>query len=44
MPDPIRSIRVPDDLWEAAQEKAAVVGDTISDVVRKALLWYVNGP
>jgi predicted DNA-binding protein len=44
MPDPIRSIRVPDELWEAAQDKASTVGDTISDVVRKALLWYVNGP
>lgn len=44
MPDPIRSIRVPDELWQAAQDKADVVGETVSDVVRKALLWYVARP
>lgn len=39
--DPIRSIRVDDELWDAAMTKAAGQGRTISDVVRAALRRYV---
>ena len=38
---PHRTIRVPDDLWEAAQVKASREGVTVSDVVRRALTEYV---
>ena len=42
MPDTPRAIRIPDDLWQAALAKAAERGDTVSEVVRKALERYVN--
>lgn len=41
MPDTPRAIRIPDDLWFAALEKARANGDTLSDVVRAALARYV---
>ncbi len=41
MPDVPKSIRIPDDLWRAALEKAHASGDTLSDVVRRALERYV---
>ena len=37
-----RAIRIPDDLWQAALEKAEANGDTVSDVVRRALERYVK--
>jgi hypothetical protein len=39
--DTPKSIRIPDDLWRAALEKAHASGDTLSDVVRRALERYV---
>jgi hypothetical protein len=39
---PPRSVRVPDDLWRAAQEKAARRGETLTDVIRRALERYVR--
>ncbi len=42
MPDTPRAIRIPDDLWQAALAKAAERGDTVSEVVRKALERYVK--
>jgi hypothetical protein len=42
MPDTPRAIRIPDDLWRAALAKAAERGDTVSEVVRKALERYVR--
>lgn len=39
---PIRGVRVPDDLWAAAQEKAKERGESVSDVVRRALERYVK--
>ena len=42
MPDTPRAIRIPDDLWAAALEKAAANGDTVSEIVRKALARYVK--
>lgn len=40
--NPTRAIRVSDGLWHAAQEKAAERGETVSDVVRRALERYVK--
>jgi hypothetical protein len=39
---PPRSVRVPDDLWRAAQEKAARRGETLTNVIRRALERYVR--
>jgi antitoxin component of RelBE/YafQ-DinJ toxin-antitoxin module len=39
---PNRAIRVPDDLWWAAQRVAKDRGETVSDVVRRALERYVR--
>lgn len=38
----IRSVRVDDDLWEAAARVAARNRETIADVIRRALLAYVG--
>ena len=45
MPDgtPLRNVRVADDLWHAAQAKAAEQGVNVSEVIRRALEHYVNG-
>ncbi|WP_167550868.1 ribbon-helix-helix protein, CopG family [Cryobacterium arcticum] len=37
---PLRSIRISDELWEAAQQNAAAEGRTVSEVVREALERY----
>lgn len=42
MPDTPRAIRVPDDLWQAALAAADKRGETVSDVVRRALQRYVR--
>ena len=39
---PQRAIRVPDDLWRAAQAVAKERGETLSDVIREALGEYVR--
>ena len=44
MPDTPRAIRIPDELWQAALEKARANGDTLSEVVRRALDRYVKRP
>lgn len=36
-----RSVRVPDDLWDAALAATEANGETASDVIRRALLNYV---
>ena len=41
---PLRSFRIPTDLYEKAQAKAAARGESVSDVVRKALERYVKRP
>lgn len=41
---PRRTIRVPDNLWDAAAAKATERGDNLSDVIRKALERYVKRP
>ncbi len=40
---PGRMIRVPERVWRAAQTRAAERGETVSDVVRRALHDYVKG-
>lgn len=39
-----RPVRVSDELWQAALAKARERGDTLSDVVRRALREYVARP
>lgn len=39
---PHRSFRIPDDIYLPAKEKAAAEGTTLSDVVRDALLDYID--
>lgn len=39
---PNRTIRVPDEIWEAARRKAADRGETITDVIVRALKQYVR--
>jgi len=38
----LRAIRIDDELWEAAQAKAAKQGDNLSSVIRDALRTYIN--
>ena len=42
--NPARAVRVPDELWRAAKEKAAERGESVSDVIRKALERYAKRP
>lgn len=37
-----RAVRVEDELWEGAKEKAAESGDNLSDIMREALKQYIN--
>lgn len=41
---PIRTVRVSDELWKAAQERAAERGETVSAVVVRALERYIKPP
>jgi Arc/MetJ-type ribon-helix-helix transcriptional regulator len=41
-PMPIRSVRVPDGTWAAAQAKADERRENLSDVIRKALEAYAR--
>lgn len=40
----IRTVRIEDQLWEAAQAKAEENGETVTDVIRRALKRYVKQP
>ena len=42
MPDMPRAVRIPEDLWQAALNKAHANGETLSEVVRRALEKYVK--
>lgn len=39
---PQRTVRIADDLWEASAAAAAANGETLSDVIRRALAAYVR--
>ncbi len=41
---PVRNLRVPDDLWRAAQEKAKAEGRTLTEVIIAYLRRYVSTP
>jgi hypothetical protein len=43
-PTPARPIRIPDELWNAAVEKARAEGTTASAVVVAALRRYIKRP
>lgn len=38
----LRNVRVPDEIWDAAKEQAEENGETVSDVVRRALVEYIE--
>lgn len=40
--NPARAIRIPDALWEAAKKRAEEKGETVSEVVRRALERYAR--
>ena len=39
---PIRSVRIPDEEWQAAQRRAAERGETVSAVIRRMLRRYAR--
>lgn len=39
---PNRTVRVSDEVWEAAQRKASDRGETVTDVIVRALIRYVR--
>lgn len=39
---PRRTLRIPDELWEAVKRKAADEGETVTDVVIRALQRYLR--
>jgi predicted transcriptional regulator len=41
-PSPLRSVRIPDEVWLAALDVAAQRNETVSEVIRKALEKYVK--
>ena len=38
----VRTVRIDDALWDAAQAKAAEQGDNLSEIIRRALTEYVS--
>lgn len=40
----LRNVRIDDDLWTAAQDKAASEGRNVSEVVRELLSTYITQP
>lgn len=38
----LRNVRVSDEIWEAAKERASENGETVSEVVRRSLAEYVE--
>lgn len=41
---PVRNLRVPEDIWRAAQQKAAAEGRTLTDVIVAYLKRYASTP
>lgn len=39
---PLRTVRVPEDLWQAAQAKAASEDESVAQVIRRALRDYTG--
>lgn len=42
MPTPMRAMRIPDEVWDAARERAERDGTTVTAVVLAALQRYVK--
>jgi hypothetical protein len=42
MTTPLRSVRIPDGLWDTASRTALKNGETVSDVIREALRAYIE--
>jgi hypothetical protein len=40
--EPLRAVRVPDALWDAAKAVAAINDESLSEVIRNALRGYVE--
>lgn len=40
--NPARSVRVPDELWDAVKQRAAERGETVTDVIIRALRRYAR--
>jgi hypothetical protein len=40
---PLRAVRIPDEVWHAAQARAAAEGTTVSAVILRALVRYGRG-
>lgn len=43
MPTPLRNVRVPEDIWQAAKARAKTEGTTVTAVVVAALRKYAKG-
>ena len=41
--EPLRTVRISHEIWQAAQERAESEGTTVSAVIRAALQVYVKG-
>lgn len=41
---PLRAVRVPDEIWQAAQDRAKAEGTTVSEVIRDRLKRYGKKP
>lgn len=39
---PVRSVRIPDELWDALRARADERGETVTDVVLRALRVYLR--
>lgn len=38
----LRNVRISDEVWTSARDQAALNGETVSDVIRRALIEYVT--
>ena len=43
-PRPLRNVRIEDQLWQAAQERAEAEGKYLSEVIRELLQAWVDKP
>jgi len=41
---PLRAIRIADDLWQPAKDRAIVNGETVTAAIRRALTEYIADP
>lgn len=41
---PMRAMRIPDELWQAAKDRAEERGENVTEVVVRALTRYTNPP